>query len=246
MVEINLDGSLVDIGERMQFLRDKVLNTSQDEIAKFIGMSRSNLSSIETGRINPSLQAVLLYAYFCNVSPAWILKGIGQGPNPVKTNRRNLSVKLLDNAVFTADTIIKELPARFKFCRENAEEKISQRKLSEMLEISQSVISEIERGNLVPTIEYIIKFSENLEVPIDLLLSTPEQLLLMNADSLSEHPLYGQILSSYTPKRELIKAEDIIFLIQRSFSDSSELRKMAAVIELIAKYIDQENRGGKE
>lgn len=237
---------LDNVGERLAYLRENVMNASQAELSHLFGMSQSNLSSIEIGRTNPTLRLVLLYANFCNVSPSWILQGIGQGPNPVKTNRRNLSVTKLDNAASIADIIIKDLPARLRFWRENGLDKVSQHQLSEMMEISQSVISEIERGKLVPTIEYITSYSETLNLEIDLLLCTPDQLLLTRNISLSAHPLYEEIMSTYTPKRDLIKAEDIVNLIEGSFNNGSELRKVAAVLELMSKYIDQENKGGKE
>lgn len=61
---------------------------TQDSFAKFLGISKSNLASYESGRRTPSEGIVQLFCQKCGVNEEWLTDGIGEMK---KTTDRKLS-----------------------------------------------------------------------------------------------------------------------------------------------------------
>jgi transcriptional regulator with XRE-family HTH domain len=65
---------LTAIGSRIKKLR---ANTFQEELAAYLQVSQGHLSKIESGKIAPSLQMLLLLSDKFRKSVDWILRGDG-------------------------------------------------------------------------------------------------------------------------------------------------------------------------
>ncbi|SFR78203.1 helix-turn-helix domain-containing protein [Anaeromicropila populeti] len=63
--------------ERIKQLRTSELNLTQEEFAKRINMSRSNLGSIEIGRVNVTERVFQDICFEFNVNENWLSKGEG-------------------------------------------------------------------------------------------------------------------------------------------------------------------------
>lgn len=61
--------------ERIKYLRKKILDFSQDEFAKKLNVSRSNLGNIETGTINLTERVLADICRVFQVRKDWILNG---------------------------------------------------------------------------------------------------------------------------------------------------------------------------
>ena len=77
------------IPSRVKAVRQK-LNMTQDEFAKMIGCSKSQLTSVEVGRVNPSNQWITKLANSANVSINWLLSGKGDLFTEEKLNEDNM------------------------------------------------------------------------------------------------------------------------------------------------------------
>lgn len=51
---------------------------TQDDFADFLGISKSNLSSYESGRRTPSDAVIQLICQKCNVNEEWLRNGVGE------------------------------------------------------------------------------------------------------------------------------------------------------------------------
>jgi len=60
------------IAARIKLLRGEV---SQRDFGKLLGYRQTIISEIETGRVKPSVEFLLILSEKCNVSVDWILKG---------------------------------------------------------------------------------------------------------------------------------------------------------------------------
>ncbi len=87
-------------GKRMRALR-KALNLSQQEIAKTLKVNPSAISQMETDRIKPSLDTLLLLTKHYKVNLHWLITGKGQmfedaiSTTKYKTNNRLEALKKL-------------------------------------------------------------------------------------------------------------------------------------------------------
>lgn len=91
--------------ERIRYLRKDVLHMTQEEFAKSIKISRSNLGNIETGAVSITERVL---SDICDVHDAnmdWLLKGVG---SPIREKTR--TEKITD---FAAD-ILKEEEESFR------------------------------------------------------------------------------------------------------------------------------------
>jgi transcriptional regulator with XRE-family HTH domain len=66
---------VLNIYERIKYLRKDKLNQTQDEFSKNIKISRSNLGSIETGRVSVTDRVISDICQFYDVSEDWIRNG---------------------------------------------------------------------------------------------------------------------------------------------------------------------------
>ena len=77
------------IPSRIKTVRQK-LNMTQDEFAKMIDCSKSQLTSVEVGRVNPSNQWIAKLARSANVNISWLLSGKGDIFTEKKLNEDNI------------------------------------------------------------------------------------------------------------------------------------------------------------
>lgn len=68
----------MQIKERIKLLRKKYLNLTQDKFASKIKISRSNLGSIEIGRINVTDRVIEDICYQFNINEKWLRTGQGE------------------------------------------------------------------------------------------------------------------------------------------------------------------------
>ncbi|EGO65662.1 helix-turn-helix transcriptional regulator [Acetonema longum] len=67
------------IAERLKYLRIRYKLT-QKQFAEVLELSQGNVSEMERGKFNPSLDTVLSACSYFKISADWILFGIGAGP----------------------------------------------------------------------------------------------------------------------------------------------------------------------
>lgn len=65
----------MDIYGRVKYLRKCILNMTQDDFSKKIKISRSNLGSIETGRVNVTDRVISDICTVFNVNEDWLRNG---------------------------------------------------------------------------------------------------------------------------------------------------------------------------
>lgn len=87
------------LGERIKYLR-KSSSTSQETLSKETGISRSNISKIESNGIDPSANAVMAIARFFRVSSDWLLTG----ENPGLENAMGGQQYINENRLVYSDT----------------------------------------------------------------------------------------------------------------------------------------------
>ena len=86
----------MDIGKRIKELR-KVLNLTQEEFREKLGLSKSNISDLERGKVRPKDPLLRLIEQTFNVNPEWLRKGKGEmfKPKP-KSNLEFLGIVPFD------------------------------------------------------------------------------------------------------------------------------------------------------
>lgn len=67
--------------------RNHPYGSTQDSFAEFLGISKSNLASYESGRRTPSEGIVQLICQKCNVDKEWLTNGIGEMRKPRTRNQ---------------------------------------------------------------------------------------------------------------------------------------------------------------
>ena len=68
--------------ERIKYLRKNILKLNQEEFSKNIGISRSNVTNIEVGRINVTDRVISDICVAYNVNEDWLINGSGEIFNP--------------------------------------------------------------------------------------------------------------------------------------------------------------------
>ncbi|MDU4476633.1 helix-turn-helix transcriptional regulator [Clostridium sp.] len=68
----------MEIFERIKYLRKSILKLSQEDFAKKIGLSRSNVGNIEVGRINVTERVIGDIITQYNVNEEWLRNGTGE------------------------------------------------------------------------------------------------------------------------------------------------------------------------
>ncbi|MBR3770725.1 MAG: helix-turn-helix transcriptional regulator [Clostridium sp.] len=68
----------MEIYERIKHLRKNLLKMTQEDFSKEIRISRSNLGSIETGRVNLTDRVISDICDNFSVNYEWLTKGIGE------------------------------------------------------------------------------------------------------------------------------------------------------------------------
>ena len=90
----------MEVYERIRYLRKEILHLTQEDFAASIKVSRSNLGSIEIGRINVTDRVLSDICDKYDVNKNWLLTGEG---DPIREKTRN--EKITD---FAADLLMEE------------------------------------------------------------------------------------------------------------------------------------------
>jgi len=77
------------IPSRIKAVRKK-LNMTQDEFSKLIDCSKSQLTSVEVGRVNPSNQWLTKLSKTANINICWLLSGKGEMFSDKKLNEHSM------------------------------------------------------------------------------------------------------------------------------------------------------------
>ena len=78
----------MSINERAKYLRKERLNLTMEEFGKRLGVQKSAISKIETGKVSISDQMFLAICREFNVNPDWLRDGIGEPFKEVTRNKR--------------------------------------------------------------------------------------------------------------------------------------------------------------
>lgn len=78
----------MNINERTKVLRKNYLKLTMDEFGKRLGVQKSAISKIETGKVSLSDQMFLSICREFNVNPDWLRDGIGEPFKEVTRNKR--------------------------------------------------------------------------------------------------------------------------------------------------------------
>ena len=78
----------MNINERTKVLRKNYLKLTMDEFGKRLGVQKSAISKIETGKVSLSDQMFLSICREFNVNPDWLRDGIGEPFKEVSRNKR--------------------------------------------------------------------------------------------------------------------------------------------------------------
>lgn len=78
----------MNINERTKVLRKNYLKLTMDEFGKRLGVQKSAISKIETGKVSLSDQMFLSICREFGVSPEWLRDGIGEPFKEVTRNKR--------------------------------------------------------------------------------------------------------------------------------------------------------------
>lgn len=68
----------MEIHERLKYLRKNILKVTQDELGDALGLSKSNISNIELGRISLTDRNVQVICMTYNVNENWLRTGEGE------------------------------------------------------------------------------------------------------------------------------------------------------------------------
>lgn len=68
----------MNINERIKYLRKEVLHVTQDEFASRLQISRSNLGSIEIGRVNVTDRVISEICREFDINEEWLRTGCGE------------------------------------------------------------------------------------------------------------------------------------------------------------------------
>ncbi len=78
----------MSINERAKYLRKERLNLTMEEFGKRLGVQKSAISKIETGKVSISDQMFLAICREFNVNPEWLRDGIGEPFKEITRNKR--------------------------------------------------------------------------------------------------------------------------------------------------------------
>lgn len=68
----------MQVYERLKYLRKSILKMTQDDFAKKLNLSRSNLASIETDKVSLTDRNIILICETFNVNEQWLRTGEGE------------------------------------------------------------------------------------------------------------------------------------------------------------------------
>lgn len=79
--------------ERLKQIRkNSPYGKTQDAFAEFLGISKQNISSYETGRRSPSDGVIQLICQKCHVNKEWLLTGKGDMESSIDTDYESVAV----------------------------------------------------------------------------------------------------------------------------------------------------------
>ena len=217
-----------EIGKRLEIIRTRrsIINFNQQKLADLFGITRSNLSAIETGRVSLSLELLILYCKFFDIYPSSIVFGINEDElhkQGIKNEglfgivyKDEYPVKIVSSAKEQVKSIIDSIPLRVINCRKN--NNLTQKKLADLLGISQGNLSSIEKGKVVPTLPIMVGLSKILNFDFD-------KFLLMNNEQNSNTIIY------HKEKIDLQTAEENIRILHIEGITEEQLSIIEGIIK---------------
>ena len=109
----------MEIYERMKQLRKEILKLTQDEFSKGINITRSNVASIESGRINITDRVIADICAAFNVSEEWLRTGEGE-----MMSQKSKSIVDELSAIYRLDERRKRLLGNFLSLNDEDQEKL--------------------------------------------------------------------------------------------------------------------------
>lgn len=76
------------LGDRVRIARER-LNINQEELSNISGISRSNISRIESNKISPKSESIIALMQSLNVSSDWLLTGYETNESTQEEKKRN-------------------------------------------------------------------------------------------------------------------------------------------------------------
>ena len=152
--DTEIDEQLAQFGRNIRSARERI-GLSQDRL----GLDRAAVSFLERAERSPDLPTVVRVAHSVGVTPAALLKGVGNGTSRVRGPRH--------------DPDPSASPAHFfginlRWARLRAD--ISQEALALQAEVDRAAISVFEHGRRDPNLRTILKLARALDVPPAMLL----------------------------------------------------------------------------
>lgn len=144
-------------GERLRLVRQH-RGLTQHTLAHRLGLaSHSHVSHLESGRKSPSLMVLLQIAHILHISPDYLVRSHHPSePVPAPTTTDDLSPD--------------HLPARLRRVRQDRG--VTQDDLAARLTgYTQPMLSMLERGVTLPSVEVLVLLADQLDVSVDELLA---------------------------------------------------------------------------
>lgn len=133
---------MATFGERLKELRKKN-NLTQQQLAYILCLKRGNIAKWETKRAIPSFEIIEVIANYFEVVPDYLLGYISY-------------------------TRVTSFSDKLKALRK--EKKLTQKKIAELIGISQGSYANWENGKREPSLENVVKLANILNISIDYLL----------------------------------------------------------------------------
>jgi transcriptional regulator with XRE-family HTH domain len=153
-----IDEQLAQFGRNIRSARERI-GLSQDKL----GLDRAAVSFLERAERSPDLPTVVRVAHAVDVTPAALLKGIGDKRSRVRGPRHEPDPSASPAQFFGVN---------LRWARQRAG--ISQEALALMADVDRAAISVFEHGRRDPNLRTILKLARALEVPAAMMLGGVE------------------------------------------------------------------------
>jgi transcriptional regulator with XRE-family HTH domain len=154
----DIDEQLRRFGQNIRDARERA-GLAQDDL----GIDRAAISFLERAERSPDLPTVVRVAHAVGVTPAALLKGVGDGDSRVRGPRHNADIDGSPAAHFGIN---------LRWGRERAE--LSQEALALKANVDRAAISVFEHGRRDPNLLTLLKLARTMEIPPAVLLGGVE------------------------------------------------------------------------
>lgn len=156
--EPDIDEQLLRFGQNIRDARIRA-GMSQDEL----GIDRAAISFLERAERSPDLPTVVRVAHAVSVTPAALLKGVGEDGSRVRGPRHEADASIGPAARFGVNLRWGRLRAGF-----------SQEGLALKASVDRAAISVFEHGRRDPNLRTLLKLARAMEIPPAILLNGVE------------------------------------------------------------------------